>query len=262
MTQSFLTSNVDAQVTRLERFTAILNDIVRDPAAHTSISVTHTLLMASILKMVSAGESVRILANSCAVEEILALGQTMVELAVNAAFLQYASEKEVERFLRFRPETRTQTAMPAPVQQRSAFSAFRRLRDSVKQRMPGSAKQEVATWSKISLEDRARFADEASNIPVMSLLVARCSSRGKAAVSGTMGSLDYFVSVLTDQASAQPESRLAALTEALFGVNLCLFTFSFYLSGCFGLRLDRAIEEAANAQPLGLQNQVRTERLR
>ena len=248
MNRSVFHSNVDAQVTRLERFINISNEIVRNPVLHDTSSVVHTLLLASILKMVSAGEAVRVLANSCAVEEILAIGHTMLEVVVNAAFLQHASEKEVERYIRFRPETKPHMALGAPTQEIAAPSALRRFRNTIWCNLPRSAKEVVPAWSRMSLRDRAQFADDASNIPVMSLLVARCSTRGQAAVRGTMGSLDYFVSALTNSPEAQPENRLAALTEALFGVNLCLFTFSFYLSSYFNLRLDRVIEEAVNVQ--------------
>ena len=253
MSRSVFHTNVDAQVIRLERFISICNDIVRNPALHDTSSAVHTILLASILKMVSAGEAVRVLANSCSVEEILAIGHTMLEVVVNAAFLQHASEKEVERYMRFRPETNNRIALRAPTQEVSASSALRRFRDSILLNLPGSAKEEIPAWSRMSLRDRAQFADDASDIPVMGLLVARCSARGQAAVRGTMGSLDYFVSALTNSPEAQPENRLAALTEALSGVNLCLFTFAFYLSSYFNLGLDRMIEGAVNVQAPQLQ---------
>ncbi len=244
MSSSVFHTNVDAQVLRLEQFIRITNDIVRNPALHETSSVVHTLLMASILKMASAGEAVRVLANSCSVEEILAIGHTMLEIVVNAAFLQHASEKEVESYLHFRPETRVQTS----TQNGAPPSALQRFRDKFRWSSKDNNKEEIPAWSRMSLRERAQFADEASNIPVMSLLVARCSTRGQAAVRGSVGSLDYFVAALTNPSEAQPENRLAGLTEALFGVNLCLFTFSFYLSSYFDLRLDRVIEQAVNVQ--------------
>ena len=124
---------------------------------------------------------------------------------------------------------------------------FRRLSQLSLLVTPPARRQEpTETWSSLTLMERAALSDETSEIPVMVLLVQRCFSRGIAAVQGTIGSLQVFVSAIANMEPPRLEGRLAELTEALFGVNLCLLTLCMYLNNYFQLHMDFEIDSAAH----------------
>jgi hypothetical protein len=249
MGKAVFQANLDAQVVRLDHFIWLLKRISDETAIPREASVHRTLLHASVMKVISSGEAVRLLSTAGNVEEILSIGRTMVEVTVNAAYLQQASEKEVVSFLRFHPEATPTRALTAGTNRQGQNGILDRLSKTLSRHLPTPASRQAdPVWSRMSLQDRAQIADDAGDIPVMNLLVKRCYVRGHAAVHGTMGSLDYFISVLDTREAARPESRMIALTNALFTVNLCLFTFAFYLGEFFSLNLDRALEQAANAE--------------
>ncbi len=263
MGHSALQANLDAQTVRLDHFILLLQGISERTAVPREASLNRTLLDASLIKIINSAMAARLLVDAHCVEEILSIGRTMVEVTVNLAYLQHASDKEMERFLRFHPETafKHTTMLSAPVDAPSQDSLFSRFSKKVTRGIltPQSARLDP-TWSKYSLLDRAQIADEKGQIPVMNLLVRRCAPRGQAAVQGAVDSLDYYISALEGSEGARPENRMVALTEAIFGINLCLFTLAFYLSAFFNLNMDRALEQAANAQPLGLGTSNQTRR--
>ena len=251
MASTAIQASLESQTVRLEHFICLLQQISETTAVHKDPLHHRTLLHASVIKVINSGIAAQLLAQAGCVEEILSIGRTMVEVSVNAAYLQHASDREVNRFLHFHPEAGNQLGgrLPSLAAPRSQDNAISRLGKRIMRGLPTPPCLRVdPSWSNRSLLDRALIADHASHIPVMSLLVRRCYPRGHASMLGSVGSLDYFISALQGTDGANPDNRTAALTEALFGINLCLFTLAFYLSEFFGLGLDHAIEEAANAE--------------
>ncbi len=252
MGSSPLQANLDAQIVRLDHFISLLQSISEASAVPHDASMRGTLLHASVIKVINSGMAVRVLADAECVEEILSIGRTMVEVSINAVYLQHASPRELERFLHFHPESAAKhvTMLPSPTEAPEPENVVSRLGKKIMRSLPTLLSKRVDTsWSSRSLLERAAIADEASNIPVMSLLVRRCYPRGHAAMLGAVDSLGYFIAALHGTGDASHESRMVALTEALFGVNLCLFTLAFYLSAFFRLNMDGAIEQAAHAEP-------------
>ena len=251
MVSAALQANLDSQTVRLSHFISLLQQISEATAVPNEPSLRRTLLHASVIKLVNSGMAARLLGQAGCVEEILSMGRTMVEVTVNAAYLQHAPDRELEHFLHFYPEIHPRSeghalSLAAPDQAESVLS---RLGKQIRRSLPAVAPRRAdPSWSGRSLLDRALIADDASHIPVMSLLVRRCYPRGHAAMLGTMGSLEYFVSALHGTEAADPARRTIALTEALFAINLCLFTLAFYLSAFFNLNMDRAIEQAASSE--------------
>ena len=250
MIERFVRENVDAQVVRLDLFLKLLEHMFQEAIAHHEPSVSLTLLFASILKVKQAGRAVQLIAEEGFVEEILSIGRTLVEVTVNAAYLQYAGETELGRYLHFHPEAvYQQTGL---LRQRKSLGSssgiVRRIGELVARggALVGSRTADP-NWTSRPLIDRAQLADHASNIPIMALLVERCYPKGHAAVHGTIQSLDTFLTTLTDMGPEQPEDRLNALAEAMFGVNLSLMTLCIYLNNYFHLGMDDSIDLAANA---------------
>ena len=242
--------NVEAQLARLDGFRVLLEGIFRGASAQASSSDRLTLLFASVLKVTQSANAVQMLSTAGCVEEVLAISRTLVEVTVNAAYFQFAQDKELDRFIHFHPEAEFKHAglLAAPKPRGFVSSFARRVGDAVAG-VAGPRQGEPA-WSSKPLMERARFADEQSDIPVMVSLVARCFSRGAAATHGTIGSLDTFIASVHTMEAPRIDNRMAELTEALFGVNLCLLTLCTYLNAFFHLDLEDAIDEAANAEEL------------
>lgn len=244
MLQRALRENVNAQTMRLEFFLDLLDRMVQQLLADGESSIPHTLLLALLLRVKQAGRAVQLLSTEGLVEEILAIGRTLLELTINAVYLQHADTREVERYLQFHPESLSQdrAMMRRNEDHGLALRMIRRVGDLV-----GGGKQQEETWSKRSLMGRAQIADYASRIPIMAALVARCYPRGLSAVQGTVSSLNSFMSVLETGAGPKREDRFSDLTQALFGINLCMLTLCMYLNAAYRLGMDVAISEAAEA---------------
>lgn len=247
--QQAIQANVEAQMARLQGFRQLLEGMFRDAPVRAASTARLTLLFASVLKVTQSATAVEMLSRAGCVEEVLALSRTVVEVTVNAAYFQVAADKEVDRFLQFHPESRFQHLglLEQPRADGFARRLLRRMGDALH---VSQAAQADPAWSTRSLMDRARFADEHSHVPVMVPLVVRCYSRGQAAVHGTVASLETFIASVQTMEAPRVDDRMAELTEALFGVNLCLLTLCIYLNAIFHLNLDKAIDEAANAETL------------
>lgn len=240
--------NVNTQVVRLTNFSALLERMFERTIGFQDGSIHLTLLFASILKIRQSARAVHVLSEAGCVEEILSLSRTLLEITVNAGYLQVANSREVERYLQFHPEAPSRYGMVRQSAPRFlGIQIFRRLTQFTLGSGPARRRQEpTETWSSFTLMERAALSDETSEIPVMVLLVQRCFSRGLAAIQGTIGSLDVFVSAIANMEPPRFEGRLAELTEALFGINLCLLTLCMYLNSYFQLHMDLEIDNAAH----------------
>ena len=257
MSQRALETEIDAQTVRLEHFIELLDRMFAHSGLHQKQSMRHTLLLASLLRVKQAARGVQLLAGENCVEEIAALSRTLVEVTVNAAYLQNVGHDELQSFLHFQPQAFYQHVAAlgdgSPGVAASMFGKLRLLMTgSNLERNPTKLKESGdPTWSQKSLRERAVAADDAGAIPVMKLLIDRVYPRGHAALHGTMDSLEPFLAALDRTGRTLGPDREAQKVEALFGVNLCLFTLCLYLNENFNLRLDRMIEDAARAyQPL------------
>ena len=244
-----LREEVDSQVVRLELQLELLDRMFRESAPYAS-SVPLTLLVASILKVRQSCRAVKLLAEEGLVEDILAIGRTLIEVTVNATYLQCVGEKELGRYLAFHPELRHRHG--GMLQQGSGSHTGRhfvnKISDVVASLLPlGNGSKADPSWTNRSFVQRAQISDRATNIPVMSLLVSRCYLRGDAAVHGTMGALDSFVKAVRSGEMPTREDRFRELSEALFGVNLAIMTFSLFLNEFFQLGLDEAMDQVAVA---------------
>ncbi len=211
-------------------------------------SVQNTLLLASVLKVKQTGKAVEVLADAGCVEEIQMIGRTLVEITVNAAYLQESGDKEVERYLRFQPRAvYEQVGMLRSGRDRDVTSG---VLDKIKHLVVGTGlakgkENSDPSWTAKSLLERAQFSDKASQIAVMDVLVRRCYPRGHGAVHGTVDSLSPFITAVMPSQESKPGERHTAMIDALFSVNLCLFSLCTYLNHFFNLRMDDALEEAA-----------------
>ena len=249
MIEDAFQENVNLQIARLTNFSALLERMFECTIGRQDGSIHLTLLFASILKIRQSARAVRLLSEAGCVEEILSISRTLLEVTVNAGYLQAANSREVERYLQFHPETPNRYAMarPSPPPRSLGLQLFRRVgRLSLFRGSPLRKQEPGGTWTALTLMERAALSDQASEIPVMVLLVQRCFTRGLAAVQGTIGSLDVFVSAISNMETPRLESRLAELTEALFGINLCLLTLCMYLNSFFQLHMDLEIDSAAH----------------
>lgn len=249
MIQRVLTEEVNAQTVRLQLLIDLLDRMVRQALNQQDGSVRLTLLFASTLKARQAGMAVLLLAKQGFVEEILSISRTLVEAIVNAAYLQYAGDGELERYLDFHPESQQRrTGMVRHSRSLGIASGLvQRLSEFVLRTPPAPKDPAGGSWTAKSLMDRARIADAGSGLPIMATLVGRCYSRGHAAMHGTVGSLSSFILALSNMKLPSREDRLSPLSQAFFGVNLGILTLCLYLNNYFHLGMDEAIEEATSA---------------
>ncbi len=211
-------------------------------------SVQNTLLLASVLKVQQTGRAIEVLADAGCVEEIQTIGRTLVEITVNAAYLQASGDKEVERYLRFQPRRVYEQVGMLRSGREGDIAAG--VLDKIKSLVVGTglakAKENTdPSWTAKSLLERAQISDKASHIPVMDLMVRRCYPRGHGAVHGTVDSLRPFISEVMPSEEAKPGDRQTAMIDALFSVNLCLFSLCTYLNEFFRLSMDEALQDAA-----------------
>ena len=250
MGQRVLTTEIDAQTVRLEHFCELLDRMFKRPGMHQQGSAQHTLLLASILKVKQTARGVELLAGAECVEEIQALSRSLVEVTVNAAYLQRAGFEEVQRFMQFQPERLYSNAALLGDGRSGGLAAgvLGKLKGLMLQRAaPAHRENGDPTWTGRTLRERAEIADANSGAPVMKLLMDRVYPKGHAALHGTMDSLEPFIAALDQSGRRGQPDRHAAKVEALFSVNLCLFTLCIYLNQAFRLRMDTMIEDAAQA---------------
>jgi hypothetical protein len=249
MIQRVLNEEVNAQAVRLELLIDLLDRMVAEALEQQDGSVRLTLLFASVLKTRQAGRAVLVLSKEGFVEEILSISRTLIEGTVNAAYLQYAGERELERYVQFHPEAQSQRGGMVRRSKAHGLASglIQRLGELVLRNGMSPKDPDGSNWTMKSLMDRAQLTDAASNIPIMVGLVERCYSRGHAAMHGTVGSLKSFVAALERGRLPSREDRLSPLSQAFFGVNFGIVTLCIFLNSYFQLGMEEAIEEATTA---------------
>ena len=105
MIEQFVRENVEAQTVRLDFFLKLLDRMFQEAVGLHESTVPLTLLFASVLKARQAGHAVQLIAQQGYVEEVLSISRTLVEVTVNAAYLQFAGDGELVRYLQFHPES-------------------------------------------------------------------------------------------------------------------------------------------------------------
>ena len=214
-----LQENVSAQVVRLDLLLQLLDRIFQQSAPQAS-TASLTVLMASVLKVRQSGRAVKLLAEEGMVEDILAIGRTLVEVTINACYLQCVDDKELGSYLSFHPELGQRPAGLARPSPGSSFAQnlIVRIGDLVTSLVPTGKRQKAdPSWTSRSLATRAQISDEGNNIPLMSLLLARCYPRGDAAVHGTVGALDSFLTAMQTGEMPVREDRFASYPRLFLG---------------------------------------------
>ncbi len=250
MIQRTLFYDHDAHLLRLELFSGLLERMFRESIYDRTQTAQLTLLYASVLKVSQSAKAVRSLAQAGCVEEIQAIARSMIEVTVNAAYLQHAGTKELDRFVEFHPEVLYKYPETWRPEKHNSFTSDVRRRLSKLKVWNGRValgRETNPNWSEKTLIERAALSDDASNAPLMTLLVRRCYPQTHDAVHGTMKSLRYFVAAVDAMGFPSADCRMAELREAVFVANLSLLTFCLYLNANLGLHFDGAIEAAAVA---------------
>ena len=239
---------VSVQLMRLDRFVALLDNLYQSSIAEYQFSVRLAFLFASLLRVTQVARSIQLLARESYNEEIASITKPLIEIVVNAAYLQYADDIEIDRYLHSDPffvseeidSLRLQlSAGPIPRSARTlkdnAVQAIRRI----------IRREEDPIWSGRTLMQRAEWVDLRSDTPVMRLLVITMHARVRDASLNTFSSIAPHLDLLDSMAHERWESRQRELTERLFGVNLTLMTLSLYLNSFLRLQADEAIETAS-----------------
>jgi hypothetical protein len=239
---------VAAQRIRLSRFIGLLDEMSQTSIVQYDFSVRLALLFASILRARQAGRSVELLADEFCVEEIALISRTLIEIVVNAAYLQYAEDSEIDRYLYSDPilvsddTARLRHTLTAHARRRSLGIARENAVQTIRRLI---RREDDHSWSKKTLLQRV---DVKSDTPIMSLLVTTMNSRAQAASLNLFSSLAPYLTALDTMSIVPSANRQSELAEALFGVNLSLMTLSLYLNSFLRLKADDAIEAAGASQ--------------
>jgi hypothetical protein len=220
------------ELLRIEALRACLLDRFRH-GLEGEQSFRRLILLASTLKLREQARAACILATEGFIEEILSIARTMVEVAVNAAYLQFAEEAEIGRYMNFDIQTLNKHANNLRPHLGYKLSEATRLeieRNVTEARIRTGLPDKAQNWStKAGLIQRADFADERLGDNSISMLVRTVLAWSHRAAHGTHTSLIPFYDAFGNGTVPETAERLDEMTIALRGVNFCVYTFGLFL---------------------------------
>ena len=239
--------NVRTELLRLEAYRGILRSEYQDGTQRSEPSIRLLLLFTSLLKLRQQARAAQILADEFYVEEILSIGRTMAEVAINAAYLQDADDQEIHRYqhfdtqslykhsIRLRPHARVQLSPEeqAKIDEAVAFA-----------RVATNRKDSDATWSIRTVFQRAEYSDQKSKLDLMLQLVLTVYAYGHQAVHGTNRSLQPFYKALSTTYVPLTEERVEDLVIALGSVNFVLYVFGLFVNSLLHLGKEQDLIQA------------------
>jgi hypothetical protein len=193
------------------------------------------------------GTAVQLLAGHAYVEEIRAIGRTMAEVVVNAAYLQNAEDEEIDRFRHFDTQSSYKHAKKLELRVTTQLSAEENKKiEAVADhaRSLTGRKDSDPSWSKRTLMQRAEHTDLITRLNLISLLVLTSYAYGHSAIHGTFDALDPFISSINSNQLLTPANRQEELSVSLSSVNFSLSVMCLFLNSMFHLDLDSAITDA------------------
>lgn len=235
------------ELLRLEAHQTLLVRILRLAITKPETSVRLDLLFGSVLKIWRMGRAVRLLAGETFVEEIQALGRTMAEVTINAAYLQHAEDEEIDRFQHF--DTQCMFKHAARLRKHTnrtlGTAELTKIETVVNNaRLLTGRKDSDSSWSKRNVFQRAEYSDGVTRLNLMTQLALTSYAYGHSAVHGTFDAVEVFLSARDNSQAFSDEQREEALFLALSSVNFVLCTMCFYLNSFFHLHLESAIIDA------------------
>lgn len=208
---------------------------------HPDSQERHAILIYSALRASRTGSAALLLSNRAFAEEIGALNRGLAEVCINAAYLQIASELELDNYLsRDVPALasriqRMQSALPRKDRGSAAESA--KLRDLTSQ--SGALTQDG--WSNKKVMLRAKETDSFLKSSLMVPLALFVYEAGHTHVHGTALSVAGVGNWFLDGAKEDSEGRVAATTAALNGTACCLYSLISFIAARYPLGIESEV---------------------
>ncbi len=218
---------------RIEGFQVLLLERHRD-ALSTCLPEQKTLvLVASLLKLRKQSRACLLLAQEFMVEEILATSRTMAEVAINAAYLQFAGDEELQRFQHFDTQSlykHSERLRPITSRELSAEQEADLQGIVAEARRITQLSDKAQSWSRTHAGLIARAECVESHMPdsMMPGLVLTAHNLAHRAVHGTGDTLSPFYNALGNGEVPLTPERLEDLQKALSLVVFCLEAYALF----------------------------------
>ncbi len=236
---------------QIEACLCVLLSEYEDGATKSEPSIRLLLLFSSLLKLRQQAKAALMLSEEVCVEEILSISRTMAEVAINAAYLQFADDQEIDRYKHFDTQSlykhsaklRPHTTVPPNQEEQTKLDEVVALA-----RAKTNRKDTDPTWSINNLAQRAEYSDKKSSIELMLILFLTVYANGHQAVHGTITSVRPFYQALETTVVPRTEERLQDLGLALHAVNFVLYIFGLFVNSLLHLGKERDLIEAGKLQ--------------
>jgi hypothetical protein len=244
---------IQTELIRIEDFRNLLFLRHREALSSAAPDQRLLILLATLLKLRKQARACLLLAQEFMVEEILVTTRTMAEVSVNAAYLQFAEDAELDRFHQFDTQglyrhsekLRPITSRELTVEQESELQYF-----VTEARKVTQLADKAQSWSRThpTLISRAECVEEKMADSFMSALVLTAYNWAHRAVHGTGDALRPFYGALGGGEVPLTAERLEEVRAALSFVTFCLETFAFFF--------DRFLHQGRQAEIIAVGRQL------
>ena len=217
------------ELLRLDGFSTLLGALYQQAFQKVKPSAKGMVLLASILKLRKQARAVQLLAPEGLMEEIMSINRTMVEVGVNAIYLQSAEDAEYDRYINFDVQSRYVQATKLKDLNPDALSDEQQKEIDEAVAFARSRTNKDRTWSKLSPLQRAENADRRLDVRWLTVLFPTVYLHGNQPVHGTFSSVQPFYSALGTGDVALSQERLRNLMLAIAATNCVLYMFGRYL---------------------------------
>jgi hypothetical protein len=224
---------IQTELIRIESFRDLLFARHREVLSSSAPDERLLILVATLLKLRKQARACLLLAQEFMVEEILVTTRTMVEVAVNAAHLQFADNAELDRFHHFDAQSlykhseklRLITSREPSIEQEAELRLLVAEARSLTQ-LPDRAQSWSRTHS--TLISRAECVEGKMSNSFMPALVLTAYNWAHRAVHGTSDAVRPFYGALGSGEVPLSAERLEEVRMALSLVTFCLETYAFF----------------------------------
>jgi hypothetical protein len=190
-----------------------------------------------------------------ATDEMHVLLRSMLELVVNACYLQHATDEEIRKYLHFDPINNHTAMIDLERASGGTLKIPKELADRVtKLAIEANAASNLALgsreWSKNNLYKRAVVVDKAVGGEYFTMLMANIYVTGSGYVHATYKTLDRHSKWLLNSEAEHPLRILFGTNNAIHGVALILINLGRYFNRKFGTATQLFDEAAKRAEHL------------
>ena len=223
---------------------------------HPDSQVRHAILIHSMFRAArTCGAQLR-LSEELYSEEMHCVNRALAEISINAAYLQIATEPEVDSYLRYdaiataRVVQKMSTSMPKDHRLNKADELH--IRQLISQ--PRGERGAIPSWSLKSITLRARELDKSCGIDLMSTTALMVYETAHPYVHGTASSVEPVGDWIMSGANSNDPTRLEGTIVALHLTCVCLLALTVFTGQRYQLGLDSEVErlqETLNILGLG-----------